>query len=125
LDELARQPLPVGDAAAVHALLAHGRLLHDLLPAANGVLKALDAVPQTRDQAALRAMILTQQSASRATARQFWILLYVTSLLLVGLLAHVGLRLQAGCAGIAPACRVRARNRRHLDELHQRAGAGS
>ena len=96
LDELARQPLPAGDAAAVQALLAHGRLLHDLLPATNDVLKALDSVPQSRDQAALRAMILTQQTASRATARQFWILLYVTSLLLVGLLAHVGLRLQAG-----------------------------
>jgi signal transduction histidine kinase len=57
-------------------------------------LKALFAVPQTHDRETLRALIVAQQSASRTTARQFRTLLYVTSLVLVGALAHVGLRLQ-------------------------------
>jgi signal transduction histidine kinase len=95
LDELAREPFPSGDAEAVQALLAHGRLLRNLLPATDTILKALFAVPQTFEPEALRAMILSQQSASRATARQFRLLLYVTSLVLVGLLVHLGFRLQA------------------------------
>ena len=95
LNELARQPLPSDDAASAKALLAHGRLLHDLLPATDGILKALFAMPQTRDQEAIRAMILAQQRASRAAARRFRVLLYVSALVLVGLLAYLGQRLQA------------------------------
>ena len=95
LDELARQPFPPSDADSAQALLAHGRVLHDLLPATDGVLKALFTVPQTRDQEALRARIVMQQGASRATARQFRMLLYVAALVLVGVLAYLGLRLQA------------------------------
>src|ERR1700722_7566475 len=41
LDDHARQPLSPGDTTPAQALLAHGRLLHDLLPATDGVLKAL------------------------------------------------------------------------------------
>jgi hypothetical protein len=37
LDELARLPPPGEDAASVQALLAHGRLLHRLLPATDGI----------------------------------------------------------------------------------------
>jgi hypothetical protein len=48
-------------------------------------------------------MLLQQQFASRSTARQFRFLLYMTSLLLVGLLAYVGLQLRS---------RVRAIRRR-------------
>jgi signal transduction histidine kinase len=95
LDELARQPPASNDNDSVQALLAHGRLLHDLLPAADGVLKALSAVPQKRDEASLRAMLLKRQAASRATARQYRRLLYATSMLLVGLLVYFVLQLRA------------------------------
>ena len=95
LDELARQPSPPGQAASIQALLAHGRLLHELLPATDAVLKALRAVPQKQDRGALRTMILRRQGASRATARRFRLLLYVTSLLLVALLIYLGQQLRA------------------------------
>jgi signal transduction histidine kinase len=43
---------------------------------------------------AVRAMVLAHQQASRATARWFRLLLYATSLLLLGILTHLGLRLR-------------------------------
>jgi len=95
LSELAKQPPPPGHAASVQALLAHGRLLLELLPATDGLLKGLRAVPQKRDRDALRAMVLTRQSASRTTARAFRLLLYVTSLLLVAILIYLGMQLRA------------------------------
>jgi signal transduction histidine kinase/CheY-like chemotaxis protein len=95
LDKLASQPIPPEDANAVRALLAHGRMIQGLLPAAHGVLKALLAEPRKRDRDALRTMLLTRQSASRGTARGFRLLLYVVSLVLVAILVHLGLRLRA------------------------------
>ncbi|MFL5287835.1 MAG: two-component system VirA-like sensor kinase [Rhodopila sp.] len=95
LNELATQPAPPGQAAAVRALLAHGRLLHQLLPATNAVMKALRAVPQSGDWHTLRAEILTHQAESRATARGFRLMLYVASLLLVALLLYLGIQLRA------------------------------
>ena len=103
MDELARQIPDQVDAAPAAALLAHGRLLHELLPATDGILRALCSVPRKHDQEVVRAMLLQQQFASRATARQFRFLLYVMSLLLVGLLVYVGLQLRS---------RVRAIRRR-------------
>jgi signal transduction histidine kinase len=95
LDEVARQASSSGDPDSVRTLLAHGRLLHDLLPAVDNALKAMRAVPRKRDQDALRAMVLTRQAASRTNARQFRRLLYATSLLLVAVLGFLGLRLRA------------------------------
>jgi signal transduction histidine kinase/FixJ family two-component response regulator len=95
LEELARLPLSGGDAASVQALLAHGSLLHELLPATDGIVKALWVVPRKSDQDALRTLVLKQQAASRASARWFRLLLYVTSLVLVGVLVQLGLQLRA------------------------------
>ena len=95
LDALATQPPPSGSEAAVEGLLAHGRLLHKILPATDGVLKAMYALPHKRDRENLRAMVLTRQMASRTTARQFRLLLYATSLALVGVLTRFGWQLRA------------------------------
>jgi hypothetical protein len=100
LDELAGLPVPAGDADSVRALLAHGRMLHDLLPVTDGVLRALSAVPRARDQGALRTLVLTRQVASRTTARQYRRLLYATSMLLVGLLVYLVLQLRAGARAL-------------------------
>ena len=94
LNGLAAQPFPSGDAEAGRALLAHGGLLHDLLPTTDGVLRALLAAPSKGELKALRTMILTRQTASRTTAREFRVSLYATSLALVGVLVHLGLRLR-------------------------------
>jgi signal transduction histidine kinase/FixJ family two-component response regulator len=94
LDEFVQQPWPPADAETAQALLAHGRLLHDLLPATDGLLKALSAVPQRRNQEELRQTILKRQVASRTTARQFRLILYATSLLLLALLVYFALQLR-------------------------------
>jgi signal transduction histidine kinase len=94
LNRLARQP-PSADPELVRLLLAHGRMLHDLLPATDATLKALIAVPSRRDQKELRAVLVARQADSRTTARRFRFLLYATSLLLLGVLVHLGLRLRA------------------------------
>jgi signal transduction histidine kinase len=94
LDDLAKQASS-SDNDFVKALLAHGRLLRDLLPAVDDNLKAIRAVPRRPDQEALRAMLQARKSASRTAARQLRWLLYAISLLLVGCLVHVGLQLRA------------------------------
>jgi signal transduction histidine kinase len=95
LDELGKQARSPGDSETVEAMLAHGRLLHDLLPAVDGTLKAMRAEPRGHDQDVLRSMLLARQATSRTHARQFRGLLYGVSLLLVGFLVHLGLRLRA------------------------------
>src|SRR6202790_3398004 len=94
LDKLGNRARSSGDSESVEALLAHGRLLHDLLPAVDNTLTAMRALPRNRDQDSLRAMILMRQGISRTTARQYRRLLYGTSLLLVGFLVYLGLRLR-------------------------------
>jgi signal transduction histidine kinase/CheY-like chemotaxis protein len=100
LNGLAAQPPPPGEAESVRALLAHGRLLHDLLPTTDRILKELLAAPSEQQLQALRTLILKRQADSRATARQFRLLLYVASLVLVGLLVQLGLRLRAGALAL-------------------------
>jgi signal transduction histidine kinase len=95
LDELAGQPIPPGDSDSVRALLAHGRLLHGLLPTTDGLLRELSAVPRKRDEAVLRAMVLARQGASRTAARQSRQALYATSMLLVALLVYLILQVRA------------------------------
>ncbi len=95
LDAVARTPVPPADADTVGALLAHARLLHGLLSSTDGALKSLRAVGEDRDHDAVRTMVLTQQAASRTTARRFRRLLYVTSVVLIGCLVHLGLRLRS------------------------------
>jgi signal transduction histidine kinase/CheY-like chemotaxis protein len=86
-------------AAAAHSddiapLLAHGRLLHDLLPAVDQALAAMRAVPRKPEQDNLRALLQARQAASRTAAREFRELLYGVSLLLVGFLVYLGLQLK-------------------------------
>jgi signal transduction histidine kinase len=95
LDELSRQPFRSENADLVQALLAHGRLLHRLLPTTDGVLKGLVAIPGKQEQDVVRTMVLRRQEASRATARKFRSILYATSLLLLGVLIYLAHRLRA------------------------------
>jgi signal transduction histidine kinase len=99
LNGLAAMSVPSDDAVGIQALLAHGRLLLDLLPRVDGILKDMHTESQRQDLAALRTIVQARQCASRATARRFQTALYVTSLLLVGLLTHLGLRLRARILG--------------------------
>lgn len=95
LNDLARQAVPPGDAEVVQGLMAHARMLRDELPATDAVLKILCTSRGKQLREALRGMIQTRQAASRASARGFRLALYGTSLLLLGLLVHLGLQLRA------------------------------
>jgi signal transduction histidine kinase len=95
LNGLATQPLPPTDLDSVQALLAHGSLLNDLLPTTDGVLKALLDKPSKRRQEAIRTMLVAHQDVLRGTAQRYRLLLYATSLLLLGFLVHFGLKLRS------------------------------
>ncbi|MEH2487486.1 signal transduction histidine kinase [Bradyrhizobium sp. AZCC 2230] len=93
LDNLEWEALSDGQTDMVEPFLAHGRLLHNLLPSVDSMLKAMMMLPRKKDQDALRATILDRQSSSRNTGRSFRSLLYATSLALVAFLVHLGVRL--------------------------------
>ncbi|HVJ44042.1 MAG TPA: two-component system VirA-like sensor kinase [Dongiaceae bacterium] len=95
LDDLARQPVQAGDADSVETLLAHGRLLHDLLPATDDLVKALFVIPSKQAEERVRSLIVARHDDARRVARRYRLLLYVTSLLLMATLVHLGLRLRA------------------------------
>jgi signal transduction histidine kinase len=83
------------DAEAAQALLAHARLLHDLLPALNVTLKSLLSVPSRQPLEAIRAAFAYQQAAVETTAQRYRLVLYLISLLLIVALVRLGLRLRA------------------------------
>jgi signal transduction histidine kinase/FixJ family two-component response regulator len=96
LDQLGQQAATRPDTAMfVEALLAHGHLLHDVLPSVDNTLRALHALPRKLDQDALRTLIMTRQMASRNMAREYRRILYATSLLLVAFLVYLGLQLKS------------------------------
>ena len=96
IDRFAAQAPTVGpDAEAAQALLAHARLLRDLLPAVDKTLKALVAVPSKQPREEIRALFSSHQSAIETTAQRFRLLLYLVSILLLVVLVYLGLRLRA------------------------------
>jgi signal transduction histidine kinase len=96
IDRFASQAPTVGpDAEAASALLAHSRLLQELLPAIDETLKALVAAPSKQPLEEVRALFSDRRSAVEATAQRFRLLLYLVSLLLLAILVHLGLRLRA------------------------------
>ena len=94
LDKLEAETSSHDESDAAKALLAHGRLLHDLLPGTDNILRIILELPGRQELEAVRGTILAHQSASREQARHFRLFLYGTSLLLLGLLVHLGLQLR-------------------------------
>ncbi|HVI88887.1 MAG TPA: two-component system VirA-like sensor kinase [Dongiaceae bacterium] len=95
LDDLARLPVSPADADAVETLLAHGRLLHDLLPATDAIVRELFAVPSRPEEDILRTNIIARHNEARHVAREYRLMLYLTSILLLVILLHLGLRLRS------------------------------
>src|SRR6476659_3450847 len=96
IDQFAAQaPIAGPDAEAARALLAHSRLLRELLPTVDETLKALVAAPSGQPLEELRALFSDRRSAVEATAQRFRLLLYLVSLLLLVILVYLGLRLRA------------------------------
>jgi signal transduction histidine kinase len=95
LSELDRQASQDGLGNSVQALLAHGRLLDQILPSMDNTLRSMRRLPLKHDEDALRKVILAKQVETRASARGFRSLLYATSLALVVFLFYLGVRLKA------------------------------
>lgn len=93
LDQFA-QRIPIDRPRIATALLAHGELLHNLLPTADQILRSLAATPPKAEEVQVRTIIRARQNALRADAQRFRIVLFVTSLCLVGLLVWAGMRLR-------------------------------
>lgn len=92
LDQLAQQ-VPADSSGAAAALLAHGRLLQNLLPQADNILRSLSTPRLHDERAALQTIVLTRQDALRVASWRSRLVLYLTSLCLVGLLARASLLL--------------------------------
>ena len=120
LDELSQQAARRADAAgSVEALVAHGLLLHDLLPSVDDTLRTLRALPRKQDQDALRALIMTRQSRiaeSGAALSPVSVWNVVVAGRLPGPISACSCGARAN--GAATPRRARACDRRHLDALH-------
>ena len=95
LDSFSRLQASPDEAESIRALLAHGQLLHDVLPAVDAILRRLIAETSNREQDTLHRLIRKRQLAARAAARKNRLLLYATSLLLLGGLVYFGLLLRS------------------------------
>jgi hypothetical protein len=111
LNELASLQTTPGEADTIQGVIAHGGVLHDLLPATDAVLRALVAAASNREQDAARSLITKRQLAA------------AVSLCDVAVAARRPGLFRTAIAGsgdrLAAARRLRARDRRYLDALHQ------
>lgn len=95
LEDLEQLQTPSGEIDSIRAIIAHGQLLHNLLPAVDAILRTLVEDSSVREQDNLHAAIMKRQLAARAAARRNRLLQYATSLLLLGGLVYFGLLLRA------------------------------
>ena len=100
LDALSRLQSSPGEADSIRAILGHGRMLHDVLPGVDAILKSLIAEANNREQDTILASIMERQLDARALARRNRLLLYATSLLLLAGLVYLGIRLRAGALAL-------------------------
>jgi signal transduction histidine kinase/CheY-like chemotaxis protein len=100
LNDLARLQSPPDDVESIHAIIAHGGILYDLLPATDNVLKELIAAASNREQDTVRSLIVKRQLAARAAARDNRLLLYSISVMLLAGLVYLGLQLRARAAAL-------------------------
>lgn len=95
LDDLAAAAEAAGSANMIDPLLAHGRLLRDLLPATDRIVKTIAAVPDPAEENAVRDIVRERHAAAEQLAQKFRLLLFAAAVLLLGLLIEFGRRLRA------------------------------
>jgi PAS domain S-box-containing protein len=89
----AQAPTGGPDGEAAHALLAHARLLSELLPQVEQTLRALVASPTRQPFEETRELLVRAQAAFEVTAQRSRVLLYVVALGLLGIALPLGQRL--------------------------------
>jgi signal transduction histidine kinase len=95
LAKLTSLAVPADQADSRLGLLAHGGLLHALLPQTDGVLRALYAMPIKTELDGLQETIRSRRAVSQLQAERLRLLLYATSVILFGLLIHLARILRA------------------------------
>jgi signal transduction histidine kinase len=95
LRRISVQGLSPGDSAVAEALLAHAQLLRKLLPATDSMLRSMFAASGDQEQEAVRTLVLARKTAAETAARRIRYVLCAISLLLAGMLVHLGIRLQS------------------------------
>jgi signal transduction histidine kinase len=81
-------------AQTVHALLAHGRMLRQLLPETDRTLKALFTMRNRQQGEIIRTMVLARVAASESIASRYRYVLYAVSVFLVAALMYLGMHLE-------------------------------
>ncbi len=95
LENLDKELLSADDPDTVKALLAHGRLCTISCRRRTRFLAAVFALPIKANQEDLRTVLTADQLASREEAREFRVVVFSLSLLLMGILIHLGRQLRA------------------------------
>jgi signal transduction histidine kinase len=94
LDQLAALKNLADEGPSIEAVIAHGGMLRELLPATDSIVKAFMVTPTWQEQDLLRSLILGRQRAAQGSAHLYGLLLYATSLALVAVLVYLGLQLR-------------------------------
>ena len=94
LADVSTLTFPAQDATLTESFLAHARLLREVLPVTDSVLKSLFALPSAGEQQHIREQVLERQRVSEARARRARYTLIATSLLLLALLAQLAMQLR-------------------------------
>ena len=95
LDAISTDGLSPDQADAVSALVGHGRLLRNLLPATDHNLKNLFSLTSRQQQEAIRTAVMARIAASDRKASRYRYVLYGVSVLLVALLGIFGIQLES------------------------------
>jgi signal transduction histidine kinase len=82
-------------ASVVTSLLAHARMLRQLLPETDQTVRVLFALPNEQDQGVIRELLKAQKTSAKSRAELYRFTLYAVSLMLVGVLIRLGMRLQS------------------------------
>jgi signal transduction histidine kinase len=85
---------PEHDIDTADALVAHARLLRNLLPATDQGLKALFALPSHDQQERIRGLVIARGAICERKAARYRYALYAVSLILAGAMILLGLRLE-------------------------------
>lgn len=95
LQEISMSRLSEPDIITTRALLAHAKLLRDLLPQTDATLKALFSLTTDMHLESIRSLVAQRQQQAERKAQRFRYLLFATSLALAAALVYLGRRLQA------------------------------
>jgi signal transduction histidine kinase/ActR/RegA family two-component response regulator len=101
LERLARQPSEPSLESHIRTLVAHGRLIVEMLPKVDDVSSQLLSTPMAEQVQALQEAYLTQHHRVEARAQFFRISLYAASVVLLAYLVHLFLRLRANARALA------------------------